>query len=192
MNNVIVQNTCSNDTSSTCKRAVCLPTSWTAPTQLGSNTTVNVSCYSGTSLVDVDFRVFIGNESHNSQRLMHFGWLNSPNFTFNTCLGTTAFKHRNEHESPFDADSYPTLPLSVCKTGTGAYNVPFANHGFYHYDAVSAIATSRTAGGVYCNVGSISCGDSQCIVPPDPAVTVRCYNSSGVLTSALWNLSVVY
>jgi len=190
MNNVIVQNTCSNDTSLTCKKAVCIPTAWTAPAAQGSNTTVDVSCYSGTSLVDVDFRVFIGNESHNSQELFHFGWLNSPNFTANSCFGTSAFKHRNEHESPLE--SYPTLPLTVCKTGTGAYNVPFANHGFYHTDAVSAIVTSRTTGGVYCTVGSISCGDSQCIIPPDPAVTVRCYNSSGALTNALWNLSVVY
>jgi hypothetical protein len=195
VNNVIVQRTCSNDSSSTCKRAVCIPASWSAGSNANSNSTVDVHCYQGSTLVDVDFRVFMGNEAHSSQDPtwlagQHYGWANAPFFGGNVCRETNEFKHRNQHESPMEY--WPTLPLTACKTGTGAFTVPFAQHGFYHVDAASVVISSRTASGVYCNAGTITCGDANCLIPPDPAVTIRCYNSSGVLTNAWWNLSVAY
>lgn len=195
VNNVIVQRTCSSDSSSTCKRAVCIAASWSAASSGGTDSTVDVHCYQGSTLVDVDFRVFMGNEAHSSQdpswlSAQHFGWANAPFFGGNVCKGTNDFKHRNQHESP--SSNWPTLPLTMCKTGTGAYRVPFAQHAFYRVDAASVVVTSRSANGVYCNAGTITCGDSECLVPPDPAVTVRCYDSSGALTNAWWNLSVAY
>jgi hypothetical protein len=137
----------------------------------------------------------MGNEAHSSQDPgwlagQHYGWANAPFFGGNVCKGTTEFKHRNQHESP--GVYWPTLPLTACKTGTGAFRVPFAQHGFYHIDAASVLVSSRTTDGTYCNVGSITCGDSSCVAPPDPVVTIRCYNSAGTLTNASWNLSVAY
>lgn len=194
MNNVIVQRVCLNDNSANCRRAVCVPTTWSFGDVQGTNTTVDVQCSLGTTPIDVDFRVFVGPQAHNGQSDgwiggMHFGWLNAPSFSSSTCKSTTQFLHRNQHESPYDV--YPTLPLSVCRNSTGVYRVPFTDHfSFYHYDAASALSTSRTVG-AYCNVSSIDCGGENCSA--NPAIGVRCYdNSTGNLKNSLWNLSVVY
>lgn len=195
MNNVIVQRTCLNDTSANCKRAVCVPTAWSFGDVQGTNTTVDVQCSLGTTAIDVDFRVFVGPQAHNGQGDgwiggEQFGWLNVPSFSASNCKTTTEFLHRNQHESPYEV--YPTLPLSVCRSSTGVYNVPFTAHGgFYHWDAPSALVTSRTVG-AYCNVSSISCGDSDTCAG-NPAVGVRCYdNTSGNLKNSVWNMSLVY
>lgn len=197
MNNVVVQRTCMNDSSTDCRRAVCVPTSWSFGSTAGTNTTIDVECHLGTSPINVDFRVFIGNQAVTSQEDLnvlgqHFGWANSPGFgPTPSCKGTTEFTHRNQHESP--VNDYPTLPLGMCRTGTGAYTVDFASHGgFYSLDQASALATSRTVG-AYCNVGSVLCGGQQCSPPPTPYVTVRCYdNASGAAKNAVWNLSMTY
>jgi hypothetical protein len=197
MNNVVVQRTCMNDTTADCKRAVCVPTAWSFGSAFGTNTTVDVQCHLGATPINVDFRMFIGNQAVTSQADssilgQHFGWAVSPGFGPNPiCKGTNEFVHRNQHETP--SEDYPTLPLGTCRTGTGAYSLDFAAHGgFYSRDQVGALATSRSVG-AYCNVGSILCGGQQCSPPPAPYVTVRCYdNATGAAKNALWNLSMTY
>ncbi len=197
MNNVVVQRTCVNDSSADCKRAVCIPSSWSYGTTVGSSTTVDVGCYLGTSPVDVDFRVFIGNQALNTQMNgwadgFHYGWASPSGFGPNlTCKETTEFPHRNQHETA--ATNFPTLPLRTCRTGTGSYIVDFDSHGgFYSWDQVSAFTTSRTVG-AYCNVSEILCGGVQCSKPPSPYVGIQCFDSAaGTPKNAIWNMSMVY
>lgn len=195
MNNVVVQRTCMNDTSSDCLRAVCVPTAWSFGSQSTDNTTVDVQCHLGGTAVNVDFRVFIGNQALTSQMMGgswsggHYGWAKSPGFGPNiTCKQTNEFTHRNQHETP-DSD-YPTLPATACRSGTGAYRVEFDAQGFYSINRASPLTTSRSVG-AYCNVDYVLCGGQQC--SPEAQVGVRCYdNTTGNAKDALWNLSLTY
>lgn len=203
MNNVIVQRTCADDTSSACKRAVCIPYSWTpgagAP---GTNIPLEVRCYSSSgSAVDVDFRVLIANETHTSQATVlwdgvggsgvHYLWLNSPTYGSNNCFFNTQFKHRNQHESPFD--NFPTLSAQTCRTGTGTYRTTMSNpQQLYHRDGVSALVSSRATGGTYCNMERIDCANAQCNSTPSPFFDVKCYTRTGTPVDAPWNGSITY
>ena len=193
MNNVIVQRTCMNDTSADCLRAVCVPTAWSFGSQSGQNTTVDVQCHLGSTAINVDFRVFIGNQAATSQMMGglwtggHFAWAKSPGFGPNlVCKQTNEFTHRGQHE-PGSYDE--RLPATACRNGTGNYSVEF-EQGFYTRGRASALTTSRTVG-AYCNVGYVLCGTQQC--SPNAEVGVRCYdNTTGNAKDAVWNLSVTY
>jgi len=199
MNNVVVQRTCMNDTSANCLRAVCVPTAWSFGAQAADNTTVDVQCHMGGTAIDVDFRVFLGNQALTSQAVggawsgAHYGWAKSPGFGPGiTCKQSSEFTHRNQHETP--DENVPTLPLTACRNGTGTYRVDFpaGQQSFYQFNAASPLPTSRTVG-AYCNTDYVLCGGAQCQAPPAPQVGIRCYdNTTGNAKDALWNLSVTY
>jgi hypothetical protein len=196
MNNVVVQRTCMNDSSANCPRAVCVPTAWSFGSQSADNTTVDVQCHLGSTAIDVDFRVFIGNQAVTSQMMGdapwlggHYGWVKSPGFGPSvTCKQTNEFTHRNQHETPVTTPI--TMPAIACRTGTGTYTAEFSEQGFYSETRGSALTTSRSVG-AYCNVDYVLCGGALCA--PPASVGVRCYdNSTGNAKDALWNLSVTY
>lgn len=195
MNNVVVQRTCMNDTSADCLRAVCVPTAWSFGSQSSHDTTVDVQCHLGTTPINVDFRVFIGNQAVTSQMMNgswtggHFAWAKSPGFSgVNSCRQTTQFTHRNLHESVYPSE--PTEPAIACRNGRGTFSVELPTQGFYSAQRGSALTTSRSVG-AYCNVDYVLCGGVQC--GPAAEVGVRCYdNTTGNTKDALWNLSVTY
>jgi hypothetical protein len=57
---------------------------------------------------------------------------------------------------------------------------------------VSALVSSLSTSGGYCNVSKIDCGNSICSSANTPFVDVKCYSSSGTLTNMRWNLSILY
>jgi hypothetical protein len=187
LNNVIAQRTCADDSSTDCRRAECTVASWSFG---ATTTTVNVNCYVGTTPVDVDFRVFVGAESHDSQELdgrdLQFAWENVGSFSANNCRSD--FMHRSMKNA-----IAPNMSIPVCRNGTGIFRVDMGQHvTFYHSDALTGLAVSRTAGN-YCTLHRVNCGGSSlCTGAPAPYVEVRCYNSSGTLVNTPFNLSVLY
>lgn len=203
LNNVIVQKTCSADSNASCRRSVCIPYSW-VPAGIGDST-VDVRCYGPDGNPrDTDFRVFIGDETHNSQVMgdwdssdenfgfgARFAWVNSPNATANVCLEGEDITFRSQHETPWN--DFPSLWLNVCKTTTGRYTVNFdpANKP-YHADDLIPVVSGRATGGGYCNVERVECDAGNCGGSGEPYMEVRCYTRSGSALNAAFNASMFY
>jgi hypothetical protein len=207
INNIIVQKTCSADTSASCRRAVCIPYGWTPGTFSIDDTTVNVRCYGPDGNPrDTDFRVFAGDETVSSQCLgswdgggidmgmgWHFAWFNFAHSTSNICYPESQFLFRGQHETPFA--NYPTLPgQQVCKTGAGAYAVSLGALAPYHADDPIPFVSGRATGGGYCNPFQFECNSGNC----DPGggqpsrLMIRCYDRTGALSSTGWNMAMIY
>jgi hypothetical protein len=207
LNNVVVSKTCVGDDTLSCARAVCVPYAWTLGTLTERDTNVEVRCYDrggdpAGQARDTNFRVFVGEETHTSQTMPQgndheflaewFWWINwDGNNTANSCYDDSYFLHRNQHETP--ATNPYTEPLSVCKTGTGTYDVK-SQTIFYTSDKMIPIVSSRGTGGVYCNVEDVCYGlsDGQNCAGNEPRITVKCYNRDGSPADASFNMSTAY
>src|SRR5688572_13819391 len=138
LGNIAVTKVCN---SSTCRRAVCIPSAWTFG-DFGAqyDTIVDVDCYRttgsapalSTSLQDTDFRVFVGAEALNSQYAAsepyvrvgwQYEWVNWNNYyTSSGCYpwgDPVVFQGRLQHQTPYPQQ---TIQFDVCKTGVGAYH----------------------------------------------------------------------
>jgi hypothetical protein len=207
LNNVVVSKTCVGDDTASCGRAVCVPYTWTLGTLTERDTSVEVRCYDrggdpGGGYLDTNFRVFIGEEAHNSETMPigndhqflaeWFAWIdwNGAN-TANVCYDDSYFLHRNQHETP--ASNPYTEPLRVCKPGTGTYDV-MIDTLFYNADKMMPIVSAREVGGVYCNVEDVCWGHSDGLncVGNEPRMTVKCYNRDGSPADASFNMSTAY
>ena len=207
LNNVLSSKTCVGDDTPSCARAVCVPYTWSLGTLTQRDTTVEVRCYDrggdpAGQARDTNFRVFVGEEAHTSQTMPQgndhqflaewFGWIdwNGSNAA-NVCYDDSYFLHRNQHETP--ANNPYTEPLSVCKTGTGSYDVKMLTL-FYTADKMIPIVSSRGAGGIYCNVEDVCWGisEGQSCAGNEPRITVKCYNRDGSPVDASFNMSTAY
>jgi hypothetical protein len=207
--NIIVQKTCSADSAASCRRSVCIPQSWTQGSNTGVwDTTVNVRCYGPNGAArDTDFRVFAGDEAHNSQyvhsdRGGRYAWLNYTNdSTSNTCFSPSNFLHRAQHETP--TTYFPTVPIQICKTAPGRFTVNLAASNFigshfiqpYHVDDISPVVSGRATAGGYCNPHQIVCNGVNCTFDgndPPSRIDVRCYDRTGAAQNASFNLSMFY
>jgi hypothetical protein len=207
LNNVLVSKTCVGDDTLSCNRAVCIPYTWTVGTLTERDTTVEVRCYDrggdpAGQPRDTNFRMFIGEETHTSQTMPKgndheflaewFVWIDWDGaITANLCYDGSYFLHRNQHETP--AANRHTEPLTVCKTGTGSYDVKMQTL-FYTADKMIPIVSARGTGGVYCNVEDICWGisEGQNCAGNEPRITVKCYNRDGSPVDASFNMSTAY
>jgi len=207
LNNVLVAKTCVGDDTPSCARAVCVPYNWTLGTYTERDTMVEVRCYDrGGTLPggarDTNFRLFVGEESHNSVTMAPgndhqflsewFLWIDwDGTNAANVCYDDRSFLHRNQHETP--ASNPYTEPLTVCKTGIGSYDV-MINTLFYAADGMMVIVSARGAGGVYCNVEDVCWGlsEGQNCVGNEPRITVKCYDRDGSPVDASFNMSTAY
>jgi hypothetical protein len=205
--NVIVQKTCSDDTEGGaepggCYRAVCNPESWTPGDFTTYDTSVEVRCYGADGAPrDTGFRVWFGDDGFTSQRgwegPMRFGWTNFTSEPSEPACGTFPdLPGASQHETP--VTHYPGLPVEVCRTALGEYDVNFVEQITpYSIDAVAPLVSSLAPGGTYCNVGRVDCGAHQetCAradAPENARVTVACFDPSGNPADSAWTMNMTY
>lgn len=206
LNNIVVQKTCDIDTAASCRRSVCIASTWTPghffpdTTSNLYKTTVEVSCYGPDGqLRDTNFRVFAGEESHVSAQGYseqyssgwQYGWMNYVSGTSNVCHDPSDYVFRAQHEGA--TDGVYNEDMELCKTATGRYTINLLEPlGPYHTDDLIPVLTSRATGGTYCNASAIVCSGGNCSGTGPDSLRVRCYDRTGASVNASWNMSMFY
>jgi hypothetical protein len=206
--NVLVQKTCSGDTSggsdaSGCFRAECVPYAWTPGDFERWDTMVDVRCYGADgSPRDTGFRVLVGSEGHTSQRSWdggyRFGWLDwNADPSAPGCLASPDIVGTSQHETP--VAYYPGEPVEACRSDVGVYQANFLGGDIVPYaiDGMTPVVSSRGLDGAFCNASSLECGDNFPIcalpdAPPTTRITIRCFDRTGAPADSAWNVNMTY
>jgi hypothetical protein len=150
---------------------------------------------------DTGFRVFFGDEGHNSHGTyeggIHYGWANfSVEASATGCHRPPDVMSNAQHESPL---AYPGKPVEACRESLGTYQVNFLDESQspYSVDGPSLAVSSRAVNGTHCNVGSFTCPElgGACGIPdtsPTARVLVTCFDASGRAADAQWTMNMTY
>jgi hypothetical protein len=205
--NVVVQKTCAGDgtggdADDGCYRTVCVPSSWTPGDFETWDTSVNVRCFDASGAPrDTGFRVFFGDEGHNSQGSweggLHYAWANwSLDPSEPGCHRPPEILSNGQHESPL---AFPGKPIEACRESTGSYQVNYVDesHSAYSVDGPSFAVASRAEDGTHCNVSSFTCPENggACGIEntsPTTRVVVTCFAPNGDPADARWTMNLTY